>query len=136
MYRELIVKNGLGALDSMPASMKANEETMAETIENNMRKVIIDEQAVNPKYYERISELLDALIEERSQQAIDYKEYLKKVKELSMQVVNAGGVNPSDYPSAIDTPAKKALYDNLDKDESLVLDDNYPDRSATIILTG
>ena len=28
-----------------------------------MRKVIIDEHAMNPKYYDRMSELLDALIE-------------------------------------------------------------------------
>ncbi|WP_295624608.1 type I restriction endonuclease subunit R [uncultured Nitrosomonas sp.] len=118
---DLIVQKGLGALDSMPASMKANEETMAETIGNNMRKVIIDEQAVNPKYYEKMSELLDALIEERRQQAIDYKEYLEKVKELSIQVVNAGGIDPSAYPSPINTPAKKALYDNLEKNETLAL---------------
>ncbi len=118
---DLIVKKGLAALDDMPASMKTDEENMAETIENNMRKVIIDEQAVNPAYYERMSELLDALIEERRQQAIGYKEYLEKVKELSMQVVNAGGVDPGAYPKSINTPAKKALFDNLGQDESLVL---------------
>ncbi|MCB9987709.1 MAG: type I restriction endonuclease subunit R [Rhodospirillales bacterium] len=118
---DLIVKNGLGALESMPASIKADEETMAETIENNMRKVIIDEQAVNPKYYERMSELLEALIEERRQQAIDYKEYLQKVKELSVQVVNPGGINPSAYPASMNSPGKKALYDNLGQDESLAL---------------
>jgi type I restriction enzyme R subunit len=122
---DMIVKNGIGAVDSMAAMMSANEETMAETIENNMRKVIIDEQAVNPKYYEKMSELLDALIEERRRQAIDYKEYLEKVKELSIQVVNAGGVNPTDYPSDIDTPAKKALYDNLEHDEDLAVRVDY-----------
>ena len=118
---DLIVRNGLGALNSMPASMKANEETMAETIENNMRKVIIDEKAVNPVYYERMSELLDALIEERRRQALSYKEYLEKVKALSVKVINAGGINPTEYPPSINTPAKKALFDNLDNDESLVL---------------
>ena len=117
---DLIVKNGTDALDSLPQSLKANEEAMAETIENNMRKVIIDEQSVNPKYYEQMSELLDALIEERRQQAIDYKEYLEKVKELSIKVVNAGGIRPDDYPSSIDTPAKKSLYDNVGQDEILV----------------
>lgn len=116
---DLIVNNGLGALNSMPAAMQANEETMAETIENNIRKIIIDEQAVNPRYYERMSELLDALIEERRQQAIDYKQYLERVKELSVQVVNAGGINPNAYPSSLNTPAKKALYDNLDQNEDL-----------------
>tara|TARA_R100000306_G_scaffold57998_1_gene56326 strand:- start:1958 stop:5068 length:3111 start_codon:yes stop_codon:yes gene_type:complete len=118
---DLIVKKGLAALDDMPAAMKTDEENMAETIENNMRKVIIDEQAVNPAYYERMSELLDALIEERRQQAIGYKEYLEKVKEISMQVVNSGGVDPGAYPKSINTPAKKALFDNLDQNESLVL---------------
>ena len=38
---------------------------MAETIENNVRKLIIDEQPINPKYYEKMSELLDALIRQR-----------------------------------------------------------------------
>ncbi|MBT3052892.1 MAG: type I restriction endonuclease subunit R [Candidatus Thiodiazotropha sp. (ex Codakia orbicularis)] len=118
---DLIVQKGLGALNAMPEAMKANEETMAETIENNMRKVIIDEQAVNPKYYEKMSDLLDALIEERRQQAIDYKKYLEKVKDLSVQVVNAGGINPAAYPRAVNTPARKALYDNLSQDEDLSL---------------
>ena len=117
---ELIVERGTEVLNSLPDSMQANEEAMAETIENNMRKVIIDEQAVNPKYYEQMSELLDALIEERRQQAIDYKEYLEKVKELSVKVINAGGINPTDYPASIDTPGKKALYDNVGQDEVLV----------------
>ena len=118
---DLIVNNGLGALDSLPASTQANEEAMALTIENNMRKVIIDEQSVNPKYYERMSELLDALIEERRQQAIDYKEYLEKVKELSGQVIGAGGNSPSAYPKSLNTPAKKALYDNLGQNEELAI---------------
>lgn len=118
---DLIVTKGLGALDSLPKGMQADEEAMAETIENNMRKVIIDEQAVNPKYYETMSELLDALIEERRQKAINYREYLEKIKTLSVQVVNPGGINPTAYPSSINTPAKKALYDNLGNNEELAL---------------
>ena len=43
---------------------------MAETIENNVRRLIIDEQPINPKYYEKMSELLDALIEQRKQEAL------------------------------------------------------------------
>lgn len=41
---------------------------MAETIENNVRKLILDESPVNPKYYEQMSKLLDALIEQRRQE--------------------------------------------------------------------
>ena len=40
-------------------------EAVAETITNNMRKLIIDERATNPKYFDKMSELLDAIIEER-----------------------------------------------------------------------
>ncbi len=118
---DLIVQRGEGSLEDTPLSMMASEESMAETIENNMRKVIIDEKQVNPKYYERMSELLDALIEERRQQALDYKEYLKQVKELSVQVVNPGGINPTVYPASIGSPAKKALYDNFEANEVWVI---------------
>ena len=62
---ELIVQLGAGAIDKLPAGIKADPEAVAETIANNMRKVIIDERAMNPKYYDRMSELLDALIEEK-----------------------------------------------------------------------
>jgi len=118
---EMIVQQGVGALDQLPSSMKSSEEAMAETIENNIRKVIIDEQSVNPRYYEEMSELLDALIAERRKQAVDYKKYLEKVKDLCTKVVNPGGIEPSKYPADIDTPPLKALYDNTGQDEELAL---------------
>ena len=62
---QLIVKMGAGAIDKLPDGIKKDPEAVAETITNNMRKVIVDERAMNPKYYDRMSELLDALIEER-----------------------------------------------------------------------
>ena len=34
---------------------------MAESIENNLRRVIIDEMPTNPRYYEKMSEVLDTL---------------------------------------------------------------------------
>jgi type I restriction enzyme R subunit len=115
---ELIVEKGEDALDDLPDGIKSNPEAMAEAIENNMRKTIIDENPVNPKYYERMSELLDALILERREKAIDYQEYLEQIKALARKVVKPGGAS-SPYPSSMDTPAKQALYDNLDNDELL-----------------
>lgn len=50
---ELIVKDGKDALDKLPDSIKKNKEAMAETIENNLRKVIIEESPTNPIYYEK-----------------------------------------------------------------------------------
>jgi type I restriction enzyme, R subunit len=66
-----------------------------------------------------MSELLDALIEQRRKEALDYQEYLHKIVELTKKVANpeAGGT----YPKAMNTPAKRALYDNLGKDETLAL---------------
>ena len=116
---QLIVEKGEDALDAMPEGIKNNPEAMAETIENNMRKTIIDENPVNPKYYERMSELLDAIIEERRKQVVSYQEYLEKIKSLAHKVVKPQGDTKNPYPSSIDTPAKRALFDNLGSDEVL-----------------
>ena len=115
---ELIVEKGDDAFDGLPDGIKANPEAMAEAIENNMRKTIIDENPVNPKYYDRMSELLDALIVERREKAIGYQDYLEQIKALARKVVKPGG-GSSAYPASMDTPAKQALYDNLDNDELL-----------------
>ncbi len=116
---ELIVENTDKAIDQMPAGIKKDKEAVAETIENNIRKVITDEKRVNPRYYERMSELLDALILERREQALEYAEYLKKIQALAQQVSQPEQSNSHTYPSSIDTHAKRALYDNLDNDEVL-----------------
>lgn len=93
-------------------------EAMAETIENNMRKVIIDEKPINPKYYEKMSELLDALIEQRREEAIDYAKYLEEVKKLAEGISKPEATTT--YPEAMDTRGKQSLYDNLGQDEELV----------------
>ena len=41
---ELIVNQGVGAIDKLPAGIKKDREGVAETITNNMRKLIIDER--------------------------------------------------------------------------------------------
>lgn len=117
---ELLVNNGLGALDQLPSGLK-DPEAMAETIENNIRKTIIEENPVNPRYYEQMSELLDALIKERREQAINYQEYLEKVKQLAKQVVQPTDTSQRAYPASLDTTAKRSLYDNLGQDEALAI---------------
>lgn len=118
---ELIVEKGLGALSSLPKGIRENQEAMAETIENNIRKIIVDEQPVNPIYYEQMSELLDALIEERRQKALDYQEYLKKVKALATQVVRPEGAGSARYPNSLNSAAKRNLFDMLGQNEALTL---------------
>lgn len=115
---QLIVERGPKALNSLPKGLQ-NKEVVAETIENNVRKLIIDEHPINPKYYERMSELLNALIEQRKQQAIDYERYLAEIVALTRQIKSSSGY--SSYPPAVNTPAKRALFDNLNESEELAL---------------
>jgi type I restriction enzyme R subunit len=116
---ELLVREGPGAVDQLPEGLRGSQDAIAETIENNVRKVIIEESAVNPKYYERMSQLLDSLMEARRNSALDYKQYLARVAELAKQVTDGG--TPSNYPAEIATQAQRALYDNLDRDADFVL---------------
>jgi type I restriction enzyme R subunit len=118
---ELIVQRGTEALEKLPKGLRDDPDAVAETIENNMRRIITDESPINPKYYDRMSELLDALIEQRRQQAISYQEYLEQVKQLARQVKPGADGNSGNYPPAMDTAAKRSLYDNLGQDEALVL---------------
>lgn len=115
---ELIVEKGVDATESLPESIRSNQETMAETIENNVRRTIVDENPVNPKYYEQMSVLLDELIELRRQKAIEYQEYLERIRELSRKVIRPEQAN-SNYPFSMDTQAKRAFYDNFGNDEVL-----------------
>jgi type I restriction enzyme R subunit len=106
---QLIVKMGIGAIAKLPKGIKADPEAVAETITNNMRKVIVDERVTNPKYYDKMSQLLNALIEERRQGALDYKEYLEKLIAQAQQL--GKGESPTPYPAWADTGAKRALVD-------------------------
>ena len=107
---QLIVERGEAAVDTLPKGLRENRDAIAETIENNVRRLIIDERAVNPRYYEKMSELLDALILRRKQEALDYKEYLAEIVELAKQVSRQ---ESGRYPLTINTRALRALYDNL-----------------------
>ncbi|MGW3484268.1 type I restriction endonuclease subunit R [Rhodococcus indonesiensis] len=106
---QLIVQLGAGALDKLPDGIKKNPEAVAETIANNMRKLIIDEHATNPKYYDTMSALLDAILEERRKGALEYKEYLQQLLDQAAKL----GKGDSDvaYPTWANNGARRALID-------------------------
>jgi len=114
---ELIVNKSLA--NPKPRTGNKVPEAMAEIIENNLRKVIIDGQPINPQYYEKMSELLDALIKQRREDAIEYEEYLNEVKRIAGQISQP--LETTLYPDSINTWAKQSLYDNLDNNEDLVI---------------
>ena len=116
---DLVVNNNGKGLEDLPESLRDNEDAMAEAIENNVRKTIVDENPINPKYYDSMATLLDEIIKQRRQQAISYQEYLEQIKSLAKKVVNPTENTSQSYPASVDTPAKQAIYDNFGNDEVL-----------------
>jgi type I restriction enzyme R subunit len=106
---QLIAKKGAAAIDELPDGIKKDPEAVAATITNNMRKVIIDERPLNPKYYDKMSVLLDALLDARRQGALDYKDYLAQLLDQAMKL--GKGESDTNYPDWADNGAKRALVD-------------------------
>jgi type I restriction enzyme R subunit len=116
---QIIVEQGIGAAtDKLPTAIKRSKEAVAETLEANMRKVITQEMPINPVYYERMSVLLQELIQQRKNGAINYEEFLKKIEEMATKVKPENKQNQ--YPPNINTPAKQAIYEIVE-DENLTL---------------
>jgi type I restriction enzyme, R subunit len=114
---KLIVERGAGAIDALPEGIRDDPEAVAETIVNNIRTVIIDERPLNPKYYDRMSELLDTILAERRQESSDYKDYLEKLLEHAEKL--GKGESETEYPAWADSGARRALVDFLGPDAEL-----------------
>ena len=96
----------------MPASTPKEQEAVAETIENNIGKEIVERTQSNPKYYENMSALLCKLIEKRKNDVINYEEYLRQIVELARKVHKPE--SSAEYPPGIrESAAKRAFYDHL-----------------------
>ena len=116
---DLIVKTGIAdAIASKLGSLKGNKEAIAETIENNVRQRIIKEHLNDPAFYDRISVLLNEIIKHRREKAIQYEEYLKQLDALVKRLKAGTAEETSDK---LDTPGKRALYNNLGNNEELAL---------------
>jgi type I restriction enzyme R subunit len=113
---DLIVKKGVEAVEELPDQIKQSHDATAETIENNVRRLIIDEMPTNPKYYQQMSELLSELVRRRKQEDIAYKDYLAQLVALTKQVRNPE--ESGYYPDAMNTKGKQALYDGRDEQKA------------------
>lgn len=96
------------------------KEAAAEAIENNIRKKVVEKILINPRYYEKMSAILDELIKARREGAIAYEKLLEKYIEM---VKNAETPeNNAHYPESIrHSGALRAFYDNCGEDEELAL---------------
>lgn len=114
---QLLVEKQENIQADLPPNIASDPNGMAETIENNVRRKIVDENPINPKYYEQMSVLLDELIEQRRQEMLDYQDYLRKIAQLAEQVICPP---QSHYPKTINTAGKQAIFDNFCQDEDWV----------------
>jgi len=125
---DIIVKSGISdAINNLPNGIKGNKESVAETIENNVRSKIIKDHLLDPAYFEKMSILLDEIIKKRKEKALEYEAYLQKIADLANKVAKG---NTDDTPETLDTKAKRALYNNLNNNEALAL---QIDAAVTVI---
>lgn len=117
-FLDLIDTDENKAIDSLLKNIKQNERSVAEVLTANMRKMIISERPNNPAYFDKMSELLNQLLQEQKDGKIQYKELIKNLIEKLKEIRSTSRAK---YPKSIDTKGKQALYDNLDNDEELAL---------------
>lgn len=99
---------------------KGEQESAAETIENNIRKKVVERMVINPAYYAKMSAILEQLILDRKRGVIAYGQLLENYMELAKNVTKPE--DNSKYPESIrSNGALRALYDNCGEDEKQAL---------------
>ena len=99
---------------------KGEQESAAETIENNIRKKVVERMVINPAYYAKMSSILEQLILDRKRGVIAYGQLLETYMQLAKNVTKPE--DNSRYPESIRASgALQALYDNCGEDEQTAL---------------
>jgi type I restriction enzyme R subunit len=107
------VKSGIAdAINSLPNGIKGNKGAVAETIANNVRKKIIKKHLNDPAFYDKMSVLLNEILADLRAQRISYEEFLNHIAEVAKKVQTG---KADDTPEKLNTPGKRALYNNLKK---------------------
>ncbi len=116
---EVLAQMNVNDFNKALSQVFKNESSMAESIANNTKKRIIEKEASDPKYYEKLSSLLNDLILQFREKKLTYLEYLQQICDLAKKVIDKEDRN---YPKKINTNALKIFYDNLDQNEALALE--------------
>ena len=89
---ELIVHTGIHdtIARTINAAGRHSSRAVAETIINNVRKVIIRDQLADPRFYARMSALLDDLIESSRKGAREYQQFLEDAEALARLLLARG----------------------------------------------
>lgn len=119
LVEALIDKDTTTPVEAIIDDLPGDDSAKAETINNNLRHEIVKKMSSNPKYYGKLSEMLEEIIEQRRIEALSYEEYLRQVVELANSILHPE--ESGEYPESIkDSAAKRALYDFFD-DEALAI---------------
>jgi len=116
---DLILKHGTDAVDKLPRNIRKSKKSTSETIGNNVRRLITEEYPTNPKFYEKMSRLLDEIIEHRRDDSKGYTNYLERISKLVQEIKNPA--SSGSYPKSIKSKALVALFDNIDNNEKAAL---------------
>ena len=96
------------------------QESAAESIENNIRKKVVEKIVINPAYYAKMSAILEQLIIDRKRGVIAYGQLLDAYMELAKNVERPE--DNTSYPDSVrHSGALRALYDNCGQDEQQAL---------------
>ena len=108
------------ALREQESLVTQETELFDDTIENNIRKKVVERMVINPAYYAKMSEILEQLILDRRRGVIAYGQLLDTYMELAKNV--AKPEENTKYPESIrSNGALRALYDNCGEDEATAL---------------
>jgi type I restriction enzyme R subunit len=111
---DLIVKTGIHDAIAKKLNQKGtlSRNAVAEGIINNVRKTIIRDRLTDPRFYERMSKLLEDLIAQQREDAEAYEAFLRNAEALVKQMAGQG---PADAQPVVLTghPEAARLYNNL-----------------------
>jgi type I restriction enzyme R subunit len=116
-FLDLVAMHGSTAFNKLPDNIKKDKKSTAETLIANVRKIIRNDRPFNPAFFDKLSIILQTIIDEMNSDKKDYVKTIEKLINLVKQYKE--GVN--NYPASIDSPGKRSLYDNLGEDEVLSL---------------
>jgi len=122
---ELIVDTGIhdAIAKKLNEKSKLSKNAVAEGIVNNVRKTIIRDQLTDPRFYERLSKLLDDLIEDWRNETASYKEFLDRAEALVRNMASGG--SGEDIPREL-----------VGKREAQVIYNNLPDILKSALICG